>query len=101
MTYYSPFDCYNSLSDILGLVVSEKNDTEVIIEFREWRPTQYFIQDRDSFIGSLNDVMGLAKGTQFSVRLEHFFPHTLPDRPLPLYQVLSFRLFFCFVIWVS
>eukprot|EP00897_Mesotaenium_endlicherianum_P010025 jgi/Mesen1/9050/ME000057S08477 len=74
------------LTDILGLVISGKNDMEVIVEFREWRPTQYFIQERESFVGSFSEVMGLGKGTQFSIRLELFFPHTLPEKPLPLYQ---------------
>lgn len=77
----------HALNDILGLVVSDKNETEVIVEFKDWRPTQYFITERDSFVGSLGDVMGLRKGTQFSIRLEPFFSHTLPDKPAPLYQV--------------
>eukprot|EP00271_Cylindrocystis_brebissonii_P009775 TRINITY_DN2501_c0_g1_i2.p1 TRINITY_DN2501_c0_g1~~TRINITY_DN2501_c0_g1_i2.p1 ORF type:complete len:1658 (+),score=386.93 TRINITY_DN2501_c0_g1_i2:98-5071(+) len=75
-----------NLSDVLGLVVSDKNDTEVTLEFRDWRPTQYFIQERDSFVGSLAEVVGVKKGMHFSMRLEPFFPHTLPDKPLPLYQ---------------
>ncbi|CAI5478316.1 unnamed protein product, partial [Closterium sp. Yama58-4] len=76
----------HSLSDILGLVVSDKNESEVIVELSGWRATQYFVADREALVGSLAEVASHAKARNFSVRLEPFAHHTLPEKPLPLYQ---------------
>ncbi|XP_024368115.1 uncharacterized protein [Physcomitrium patens] len=70
----------HSLKDILGLIVSEKDDREVTVEFRSWRPTQYFLDNRDDFLASIADLMGMGKGTEFCIRLEPYFPHVLPDK---------------------
>eukprot|EP00850_Spirogloea_muscicola_P007083 SM000035S13063 [mRNA] locus=s35:223450:237908:+ [translate_table: standard] len=78
--------CDHCLCDILGVVISATKSTEVVLEFRSWRPTRYFIQDRDSFMASISNIMGLSKGLQFSIHMEPFGPHTFPDKPLPLYQ---------------
>eukprot|EP00850_Spirogloea_muscicola_P002088 SM000008S22177 [mRNA] locus=s8:226750:241282:- [translate_table: standard] len=78
--------CDHSLSDILGVVISATKSTEVLLEFRSWRPTRYFVQDRDSFMASISNIMGLSKGLQFSIHMDPFGPHTFPDKPLPLYQ---------------
>ncbi|CAI5959912.1 unnamed protein product [Closterium sp. NIES-65] len=74
------------LSDILGLVVSDKNESEVIVELSGWRATQYCVADREALVGSLAEVASHAKARNFSVRLEPFAQHTLPEKPLPLYQ---------------
>ncbi|CAI7750261.1 unnamed protein product [Closterium sp. NIES-53] len=76
----------HSLSDILGLVVSDKNESEVIVELSGWRATQYCVADREALVGSLAEVASHAKARNFSVRLEPFAQHTLPEKPLPLYQ---------------
>jgi DnaJ family protein C protein 13 len=76
-----------SLKDILGIIVSEKDMKEVTLEFRSWRATQYFLDDRDDFVASVTDLIGIGKGTEFSIRLESFFSHTLPEKPHPAYQV--------------
>lgn len=36
------------------------------------------------------ELMGMGKGTEFSIRLEPYFPHTLPDKLPAAYQVSSF-----------
>ncbi|KAH9554372.1 hypothetical protein CY35_08G060500 [Sphagnum magellanicum] len=76
----------HSLKDILGIIVSEKDMKEVTLEFRSWRATQYFLDDRDDFVASVTDLIGIGKGTEFSIRLESFFSHTLPEKPHPAYQ---------------
>ena len=102
----SPPFLLSSLQDILGLVVSDKNELEVVVEFASWRATQYFVTEREAFVGSLAEVMvasaaspasstssssssaaAPAKAQHFSIRLEPLAPHTLPEKPLPLYQV--------------
>lgn len=59
------------------------------MEFRSWRSTQYFLDNRDDFLASMADLMGIGKGTEFSIRLESYFPHTLPDKLPALHQVSS------------
>jgi hypothetical protein len=78
-----------SLNDILGLIVNEKDNREVTVEFRSWRSTQYFLDDRDNFLATMAELMGMGKGTEFSIRLEPYFPHTLPDKLPAAYQVSS------------
>lgn len=85
---WNPLLCVCSLSDILGLVVSDSNELEVVVEFRDWHPTHYYVSDREAFVGSLADtVQNVAKNSQFSIRLEPSFQYTLPEKPLPLFQV--------------
>lgn len=76
----------HSLNDILGLIVNEKDNREVTVEFRSWRSTQYFLDDRDNFLATMAELMGMGKGTEFSIRLEPYFPHTLPDKLPAAYQ---------------
>lgn len=78
-----------SLKDILGLIVSERDNREVTVEFRSWRSTQYLFDNRDDFLASMADLMGVGKGTEFSIRLEPYFPHILPDKLPAFYQVSS------------
>jgi len=68
-------------------VVDEKNDQEIIIEFASWRHCHFLLRDRDDFIASVADVMGMEKGSTFSVRLESFHSHTFPEQQNALYQV--------------
>lgn len=76
-----------SLKDIIGLIVSEKDDREVTVEFRSWRSTLYLFENRDDFLASMADLMGVGKGSDFSIRLEPYFPHILPDKSPAFYQV--------------
>lgn len=76
----------HSLKDILGLIVSEKDDREVTLEFRSWRPTLYLFENRDDFLASMADLMGIGKGTEFCIRMEPYFPHMLPDKPPAAHQ---------------
>jgi DnaJ family protein C protein 13 len=73
--------------DLRGVIASEKNDQEVIIEFAFWRDCNFRLRDRDDFIASVAEVMGMEKGSTFSVRLESFHSHTLPEQQNSLYQV--------------
>ena len=59
------------------------------MEFRSWRSTQYFLDNRDDFLASMADLMGIGKGTEFSIRLEPYFPHILPEKLPALHQVSS------------
>ncbi|KAG0579697.1 hypothetical protein KC19_4G117600 [Ceratodon purpureus] len=77
----------HSLEDLRGLVASEKNDQEVIIEFASWRDCSFLLRDREDFIASVADVMGMEKGSTFSVRLESFHSHTFPEQQNSLYQI--------------
>ncbi|KAH9562610.1 hypothetical protein CY35_05G081400 [Sphagnum magellanicum] len=71
----------HSLKDILGVIVSEKDVREVTLEFRSWRATQYFLDEREDFVASITDLIGISKSTAFSIRLESFFSHALPEMP--------------------
>ncbi|CAM6026456.1 unnamed protein product [Sphagnum balticum] len=71
----------HSLKDILGVIVSEKDVREVTLEFRSWRTTQYFLDEREDFVAIITDLIGISKSTAFSVRLESFFSHALPEMP--------------------
>lgn len=75
------------MKDIIGLIVSEKDDREVTVEFRSWRSTLYLVENRDDFLASMADLMGVGKGSEFSIRLEPYFPHILPDKSPAFYQV--------------
>lgn len=57
------------------------------MEFRSWRSTQYLFDNRDDFLASMADLMGVEKGSEFSIRLEPYFPHVLPDKLPAFYQV--------------
>lgn len=65
------------------------------MEFRSWRPTQYFLDNRDDFLASIADLMGMGKGTEFCIRLEPYFPHVLPDKIPAFHQVSSLIISFC------
>lgn len=76
-----------SLEDLLGVVVSETNENEVIMEFTSWKDCHFLLDDRDDFLASVADVMGMEKGSTFSMRLEPFRSCTLPERQNALHQV--------------
>ncbi|CAM6077021.1 unnamed protein product [Sphagnum tenellum] len=71
----------HSLKDILGVIVSEKDVREVTLEFRSWRATQYFLDEREDFVASIADLIGISKSTAFSIQMEPFFSHALPKMP--------------------
>ena len=90
--YQIHFDfCCFSLKDIAGIVVKDGGSKEVIIEFKSWRPAQYFIQARDDFLASMADVMESLSLSSFNIHLEPFLPHMFPERPHPFYQVVDSR----------
>lgn len=82
-----------SLEDLRGLVVNEKNEQEIIIEFASWRDCHFLLRDRDDFIASVADLMGMEKGSTFTVRLESFHSHAFPEQQNALYQVSTQSLF--------
>lgn len=79
--------CCISLKDIAGIVVKDADVREVVIEFKSWRPVQYFIDARNDFLASMADVMESLGISNFSFHSELFLPHTFPERPNPFYQV--------------
>lgn len=76
----------HSLDDVMGLVVHGKNSNEVIVEFRFWRPTQYFVKEMDSFIASMAVLMDTGRYSHFSIHQEPFLSGTFADRPHFVYQ---------------
>lgn len=71
-----------SLSDILGVVMVPANEREIVIEYKNWRPTHYYLEQRDAFLASVAESISIIKGSHFSFRMEPLFGHCLPDRPL-------------------
>jgi len=53
-----------SLEDLLGVVACETNDKEVILEFTSWKDCHFLLKDRDDFLASVADVMGMEKGAE-------------------------------------
>lgn len=82
------FSCACSLDDVMGLIVSVEIPNAVIIELKFWRPTQYFVEDRDNFISSIAVLMDSRKNYRFSIHQELFLSGTFPDKPHVVYQVL-------------
>jgi len=76
-----------SLEDLLGVVACETNESEVVLEFTSWKDCHFLLKDRDDFLASVADVMGMEKGSTFSIRLEPFRSCTLPEQQNALYQV--------------
>lgn len=76
----------HSLDDVMGLVVPGKNSNEIIVEFRFWRPTQYFVKEMDSFIASMAVLMDTGKYSHFSIHQEPFLSGTFADKPHLVYQ---------------
>lgn len=76
----------HSLDDVMGLVVPGKNSNEVIVEFRFWRPTQYFVEDMDSFVASMAVLMDTGKHSHFTIHQEPFLSGTFADKPHVVYQ---------------
>eukprot|EP01018_Ginkgo_biloba_P000780 Gb_17024 [translate_table: standard] len=76
----------HSLDDVMGVIVSDKNHNEVILEFRFWRMTQYFVEDMDTFIASMAVLMGTGKHSCFSIHQEPFLSETFPEKPHLVYQ---------------
>lgn len=76
----------HSLEDLLGVVVSETNDKEVTLEFTSWKDCHFLLDNRDDFIASVADVMGMGKGSTFSVRLESFHSFMFPEQQSSHYQ---------------
>ena len=77
----------SSLEDLLGVVASETNEKEVILEFTSWKDCHFLLKDRDDFLASVADVMGMEKGSTFSIRLEPFRSCTLPEQQNVPHQV--------------
>ena len=78
-----------SLEDLLGIVACETNDKEVILEFTSWKDSHFLLKDRSDFLASMADVMGMEKGSTFSIRLESFHSCTFPEQQNALHQVLN------------
>ncbi|XP_057836865.1 uncharacterized protein LOC131047061 isoform X1 [Cryptomeria japonica] len=76
----------HSLDDVMGLIVSVEIPNAVIIELKFWRPTQYFVEDRDNFISSIAVLMDSRKNYRFSIHQELFLSGTFPDKPHVVYQ---------------
>ncbi|KAG0590844.1 hypothetical protein KC19_1G130600 [Ceratodon purpureus] len=76
----------HSLEDLLGVVACETNDKEVILEFTSWKDCHFLLKDRDDFLASVADVMGMEKGSTFSIRLEPFHSFTFPEQQNALHQ---------------
>lgn len=77
----------SSVEDLLGVVASETNDKEVILEFTSWKDCHFLLKERDDFLASVADVMGMEKGSTFSIRLEPFRSFTFPEQQNALHQV--------------
>lgn len=77
----------HSLEDLLGVVVSETNDKEVVMEFTSWKDCHFLLKNRDDFVATLADVMGMEKGSTFSIRLEPYHSCTFPEQQSNLHQV--------------
>ena len=60
---------------------------EVIIEFKSWRPVQYFIDRKNDFLASIADVMETLRLFNFNIRSEQFLPYMFPESPHSFYQV--------------
>jgi hypothetical protein len=71
-----------SLSDVLGVVMVPSNEREIVVEYKNWRPTHYYLEQRDAFLASIAESISLIKGSHFSFRMEPMFAHYLPERPL-------------------
>lgn len=73
----------SSLEDLLGVVASDRDEKE----FTSWKDCHFLIKDRDDFLASVVDVMGMDKGSTFSIRLEPFRSCTLPEQQNAPHQV--------------
>lgn len=62
-----------SLEDLFGVVVSEMNDKEVVMEFILWKDCYFLFKNWDDFVVILVDVMGMEKGFIFSICLELYY----------------------------
>ncbi|GBG63346.1 hypothetical protein CBR_g37703 [Chara braunii] len=90
--------CEHRLEDIRGVVVVENSMTEVIVEYKNWRPTHYHLGDRDGFVAALGDVM--AHMDTFTIRLESMLDCTIPGR-VPPHIISEFENHLLSKLWVA
>lgn len=74
------------LDDVQGLIVTGNDSNEVLVELRFWRPTQYFVEDVESFVSSIAILMDTRKCCHFNIHQEPLLSGTFPDKPHPVYQ---------------
>lgn len=72
--------------------MDDLDPTEVTVEFKSWRPTQYYLEERDDFLASMADIMGAGKGGWFSLRMEPLYPYCFPEKLHPMFKVDHFLL---------